>query len=106
MPRIVPDAAAEAAAAGDVEVLIAKLDENLGRVIDLFRALDVDGSGCVSKKEFRKGIGDALGVVISLEECAALFARLDPDDSGTIEYRELDAKLHRRNVRHLSLIHI
>ena len=99
-PRVVPDAAAEAAAAGDVEGLIAKLDANLGRVIDLFRALDVDGSGCVSKKEFRKGIGDALGVEISLEECAALFARLDPDDSGTIEYRELDAKLHRRNVRH------
>ena len=100
MPRIVPDAAAEAAAANDVEVLIAKLDENLGRVIDLFRALDVDSSGSVSKREFRKGIGDALGVEISLKECAALFARLDPDDSGTIEYRELDAKLHRRNVRH------
>ena len=99
-PRVVPDAAAEAAAASDVEVLIAKLDENLGRVIDLFRALDVDSSGSVSKREFRKGIGDALGAEISLEECAALFALLDPDDSGTLEYRELDAKLHRRNVRH------
>ena len=54
MPRVVPDAAAEAAAANDVEVLIAKLDENLGRVIDVFRALDADASGSVSKREFRK----------------------------------------------------
>ena len=28
------------------------------------------------------------------------FNLFDTDHSGSIDYRELDAKLHRRNVRH------
>ena len=51
-PRVVPDAAAEAAAADDVEVLIA-LDENLGRVIDLFRALDATAAASRSASSAR-----------------------------------------------------
>ena len=98
--RTVPSPAAEAAAADAVEVLIGQLNENLGRVVDLFHLWDDDESGTITKKEFRNGIVSALGVKPGAEELAALFARLDPDDSGTIDYRELDAKLRRREVRH------
>ena len=83
-----------------IEPLIAQLQANLGRVVDLFRSWDTDASGSVTKKEFRKGIASALKVEPTLEELAALFAFLDPDGSGSIDYRELDAKLHRRKVRH------
>ena len=83
-----------------IEPLIAQLQANLGRVVDLFRSWDTDASGSVTKKEFRKGIASALKVEPTLEELAALFSFLDPDGSGSIDYRELDAKLHRRNVRH------
>ena len=96
-PYVAPGA--EAAAAAGVEQLIATLDENLVRVIDLFRSLDADDSGTISKQEFRKGISSVLDVEPSLEELTALFDRLDPDASGTIEYRELHAKLNRREVR-------
>ena len=95
-----PSAAAKEAAATDIERLIAQLQANLGRVVDLFRSWDTDASGSVTKKEFRKGIASALKVEPTLEELAALFSFLDPDGSGSIDYRELDAKLHRRNVRH------
>ena len=97
-PYVAPGA--EAAAAAGVEQLIATLDENRVSVIDLFRSWDTDASGSVTKKEFRKGIASALKVEPTLEELAALFSFLDPDGSGSIDYRELDAKLHRRNVRH------
>ena len=46
--------------------------------------------------EFRKACG-ALGLVASndagLEEIDALFSRLDPDGSGSIEFKELNALL-------------
>ena len=80
--------------------LKAFLKSNSARVVDLFHLWDDDESGTITKKEFRNGIVAALGVKPGAEELAALFARLDPDGSGTIDYRELDAKLHRRNVRH------
>ena len=95
-----PSAAAKEAAATDIERLIAQLQANLGRVVDLFRSWDTDASGSVTKKEFRKGIASALRIEPTVEELAALFSFLDPDGSGSIDYRELDAKLHRRNVRH------
>ena len=95
---------AEVAAEVDLELLISKLNANMGRVIDLFRAWDINENGEISKAEFRKGVIATLGITPSREELAALFAFLDPDGSGTIDYRELDAKLHRREVHHHPLI--
>ena len=69
---------------------------DLQRVIDLFRSWDINGDGQVSRGEFRKACG-ALGLVASndagLEEIDALFSRLDPDGSGSIEFKELNALL-------------
>ena len=53
-------------------------------------------TGRVSRGEFRKACG-ALGLVASndagLQEIDALFSRLDPDGSGSIEFKELNALL-------------
>ena len=40
----------------EVKVLKKRLQESGERVIDVFRTLDTDNSGAVSKKEFRKAI--------------------------------------------------
>jgi len=85
-----------AAAADPLERIASTLKQHLQRVIDLFRSWDINGDGQVSRGEFRKACG-ALGLVASndagLEEIDALFSRLDPDGSGSIEFKELNALL-------------
>jgi hypothetical protein len=58
-------------------------------VATLFRSLDVDCSGTINEPEFRKalvllGHGD-----VPAEEIHDVFASLDTDGSGCVEYREL-----------------
>ena len=77
-----------------MEQLRSALVANLGRVSDLFREWDVDGSGSVSKAEFHKAL-TKLGLKASKAECGAIFDMLDEDLSGSIEYRELHARLRR-----------
>eukprot|EP00928_Gymnodinium_smaydae_P083223 TRINITY_DN6646_c0_g3_i1.p1 TRINITY_DN6646_c0_g3~~TRINITY_DN6646_c0_g3_i1.p1 ORF type:complete len:2452 (-),score=696.63 TRINITY_DN6646_c0_g3_i1:107-7033(-) len=64
------------------------LDAELLRVTDLFKRWDDDGSGEVSKREFRRAL-HALGMEASKEELEALFDSLDADASGSLEYGEL-----------------
>ena len=65
------------------------------RIIDLFREWDVDQSGDVTKKEFRKAM-PMLGLKgVSKEEIDALFDSFDPDGSGSVEYKELNKLLRR-----------
>ena len=82
------------------------INENLRRVIDLFRQLDADGSGAVDRMEFRKGIRDALGVNAALhpdDELDELFESIDTSRDGLIQYRELHhALMHRADGRLLS----
>lgn len=68
------------------------LTKSLSRVIDLFREWDDDGSGSVSKVEFRRAL-PILGLDISKEDADALFDTLDGDLSGTVEFNELSKKL-------------
>ena len=63
------------------------LAKNSVRVIDLFRDWDEDQSGAISPLEFRRSIG-ALGFSASREEVDALFAELDADGSGLVDYAE------------------
>ena len=60
------------------------LSKNAVRVIDLFRDWDDDQSGNVSKKEFRKAMGQ-LGFEAHRKEIDALFDSWDPDGSGSLE---------------------
>ena len=64
------------------------------RVIDLFRRWDVDGSNSVDRKEFRKAIRH-VGFDVEVEELDMLFDELDPDRSGSIDFRELNASLRQ-----------
>ena len=66
------------------------LRENAGRIVDLFREMDQDGDGLVSKVEFRNvdtilGIGEVPDEVMD-----EIFEEWDPDESGTIELDELN----------------
>ena len=65
------------------------------RVLDLFRLWDKDGSGHITKRDFRRGIR-ALGFdfVADDQPVDTVFDRLDVDGSGTIEYQELYTALH------------
>ena len=65
----------------------------LGRVVDIFREWDEDGSGEVSKREFAKAMS-ILGVDRStLDE---LFDLIDVDGSGHIDYKEIYRKLRKK----------
>lgn len=79
------------------EALIA----NSVRVIDLFREWDDDGSGNITKKEWRRAMNE-LGLRVDLEEIDLLFDGFDPDDSGQISLEELNSLL-KRNAKVLDL---
>ena len=86
---------AEAANAKDMaEQMRRVLGSNGARVVDLFRAWDVDDDGLVTKKEFRQAMV-ALGYQVPKHEVDGLFAMLDKDGGGTIEYKELNRFLRR-----------
>jgi Ca2+-binding EF-hand superfamily protein len=61
----------------------------------LFRAWDRNGDGKVTAMELRKGL-DEVGISVSRDELAILFASLDPDSSGAISAKELAAALNNR----------
>ena len=66
---------------------------NKTRVLNLFRTLDVDGSGSIDAAEFRKCLPD-IGFDVSYSAgLDSLFATLDADGSGTLAYRELNKLL-------------
>ena len=70
------------------------LNKNAVRVIDLFRQWDGDGDGKVSPKEFRIAIA-ALGYKAPRSDVDEVFAQLDADKSGEIDYNELNRALRR-----------
>ena len=72
--------------------------ETSGRVSELFRTLDKNGDGNVSKAEFAKAL-PLIGFDGSdTSAIDALFEELDADGSGTIAYVELE-KLLRAGLR-------
>jgi len=92
-------ATAPASAASSAPPIIEQLREalvsNLARVLDLFRGLDHDGSGLISKSEFRTAI-PSLGLGVDVQTADSLFEALDGNKSGSVEYAELKRLLRRR----------
>ena len=80
-----------------MEQLAEGLAKNLSRVIDAFRSFDVDGSGMIDKREFGEGLARVGLGEVPREEMDALFDEIDVDQSGEIEFNELQAKLRKRN---------
>ncbi|KOO52883.1 had-superfamily hydrolase [Chrysochromulina tobinii] len=63
---------------------------NRVRVIDLFSSWDVDGNGVISRSEFHRAFS-FLGYAGSPSVIDYLFASLDTNQSGTIDFAELNA---------------
>ena len=65
-----------------------------GRVLDLFRGWDADGSGTISKSEFVAAL-PAAGIFATGEQLGMLFHEFDRDGDGEISFRELHAMLRQ-----------
>lgn len=97
-PAQAPTVSAETVAAAMGELRAALLS-NLQRVIDGFRALDANGDGTVSKREFCHAVG-ALPALARYPTAALaqLFDALDADGSGVIEISEIKSLLRRKDI--------
>ena len=91
-PRVDHTHVARSAAEAAVDSLRRKLSADLRRTIDIFRDMDVDGSGAVDRDEFGAAVARLLPGC-DAPTCAALFDALDADSSGYLEYDELHARL-------------
>ena len=76
----------------DPAELLEALKKNGGRVLDLFNDWDKDRDGKVSKVEFRKAVA-LVGFKARISSIDAVFDMFDPDNSGTIELKELKVAL-------------
>jgi len=54
----------------------------------IFKQLDENGDGQLSKDEILKGYQEATGIPISEEEVDKMFEEIDLDKNGTIDYTE------------------
>ncbi|XP_022791889.1 uncharacterized protein LOC111331113 [Stylophora pistillata] len=70
------------------------MDQNYGRILDLFRRFDSDNSGTISYEEFAAGMKD-LGAPATQVEIYLMAKSLDSDGDKEIDYREFK-KMRRR----------
>ena len=68
------------------------LGANYGKVTDLFRDLDEDGNGFITRQEFARML-PMIGLGVSRRDADAFFNTLDADGSGEIDFAELNDKL-------------
>ena len=80
--------------AAPVETMREALKKNRKRVIDAFRCLDKNGDGAITRREFYSAL-PVLGFTSNKEVSDAVFAEIDVDNSGSIEYEELNKKLRQ-----------
>jgi len=78
-----------------VEQLREQIQEKGLRTLDLFRELDEDNDGVISKKDWTKGL-KMLGEDVPDDVLDKAFQESDPDKSGTIEFKEFDTFLKGR----------
>lgn len=65
------------------------LSKNEKEQIDkVFKAMDINGDGKLSKEEIKLGYGEYFGRNLSDEEIDEMFAKVDTDNSGEIDYSE------------------
>jgi calcium-dependent protein kinase len=62
--------------------------EETEEVDELFRAMDIDGDGILTKDEIKASYQDILGRNLSDDEVETMFDRVDADANGTISYSE------------------
>jgi calcium-dependent protein kinase len=65
----------------------------------VFRAMDLNGDGKLQKDEIKKGYAEFFGRNLTDEEINEMFAKVDADGSGEIEYSEfVVATLNEKNL--------
>lgn len=69
------------------------------KIDSIFRAMDVDCDGKLSRVEIKKGYKEHFSKNISDEELETIFSRVDSDQSGEIDYSEfVMATMNERNL--------
>lgn len=63
-------------------------DEEKKDLDKIFKAIDIDGDGSLSRQEMMQGYEEHFGIPISEEQVEDIFSRIDLDRSGTIDYTE------------------
>jgi calcium-dependent protein kinase len=74
--------------------------EETEEVDELFRAMDTDGDGILTKEEIKASYQDILGRSLSDDEVDAMFDRIDADASGTIGYSEFVVATLNSDILH------
>jgi len=65
----------------------------------IFRAMDLNGDGKLSKEELFSGYQEYFGKSITKDEVDEMFAKVDTDGSGEIEYSEfVVATMNEKNL--------
>ena len=54
----------------------------------IFKAIDVDGDGTLSKEEVLQGYENHFGIPITEEQVDEMFKKIDLDGNGAIDYTE------------------
>lgn len=63
-------------------------DEEKKDLDKIFKAIDIDGDGSLSKQEILIGYEEHFGIPISEKQVDEMFEKIDLDGSGTIDYTE------------------
>mmetsp|Transcript_41334 Transcript_41334/g.62977 ORF Transcript_41334/g.62977 Transcript_41334/m.62977 type:complete len:174 (+) Transcript_41334:1201-1722(+) len=76
------------------------LSKNEKEQIDkVFRAMDENGDGVLTKDEIKKGYQDYFGRALSDQEIDEMFAKVDSDNNGSIDYSEfIVATMNEKNL--------
>ena len=90
--KVVADPSVDPSVAGALLSLKQEVANALQKILTIFQSWDYDGSGTVTKKEFRQGLA-LLNVSAPREVIDGLFDLLDTNHSNTIEYEELRSQL-------------
>jgi hypothetical protein len=98
MGFLVTEAQREALNAGGMADLPGGLSQilvaNHARVLDWFRSVDTNFDGCISQGEMAYAL-HSLGINAKPKEVTQLFAALDPDGNGVVEFGELQDALRQ-----------
>lgn len=74
-------------------------DEEKRDLDKIFKAIDIDGDGNLSKEEVLLGYESHFGIQITEEQVDEMFERIDLDGNGTIDYTEfVMATINEKNL--------